>query len=1099
MKPGAKTFISSFTRTKLAGVLRPGSMLVVYLLAFIILDSRSRAFELYPGVVAWYPPDGLSFAMLLILGAWFLPALAIASLISNVFIFQIPQPFFALLGWTIFIALVFGLAAWFLLRRVRIDIQLRNTRDLLWMIVAAVVVSTILAWVSVSSSIAAGVIPQDVRFLAGFQWWTGEMIGILVLTPALLIHVMPHMKRFVEGGSLFSKTAVSFARPRSRFILQGLGILVAIYLAVDFRWPNDFHPFFLIAIPVIWIAIDHGLSGATIGNVLTNFGVTWRVQGHDHFDLVELGQLQMMMLVMTVASLLIGIIVSEYRHSEHLPITEMEGRRKKIVYELIVISVSAMAAWILEYTFDIYEGITAWEIRHNVTGVDETLVTILVLGLGSAVFSHRRWREIQAEIREREKAQTELHTLYGELEARVQERTFDLSRANELLQTEINERKHAEEAREQSEKRFRALVEHSMEEISLVSADGTLVFESPSTRRPLGYPPGSFIGHNLFELFHPDDRPAAMKLLEQVSLKPGSYRESVFRLRHQDGSWRWMEGTVTNLLDEPAVGALVINYRDVTERIVAELALRDSEERFRMLFATSPDALFLIDPNDPDVLWPILDCNDSACRMNGYSREEMIGQSIGLLNITPATFEEYAPGMEELRREKVVHREAFHRHKDGHVFPIEYSTTLFSYGGRELVLGIDRDITERRKAEEQIRSSTDELSALYELSRALADSNDLDKILELVSRRTVESVHATFARIALVERDEFVIWSAYPIRFLDRDLLVGNRLPIASMPYAQRVLEQDKPVLLSALNAEVSKDERAALLLDFAQNVALIPLRVHEFASSTSRILGLLMVGETRKEEREPFTAEKMRLARSIGDQAAIAIDKVRLFRDVQRSNIDLRLAYDATIIGWSAALDLRDKETEGHTQRVTEITLRLAKRMGFSEQELVHVRRGALLHDIGKMGVPDSVLLKPDQLTEEEWAIMRMHPVYAYHMLEPIAYLTPALDIPHCHHEKWDGTGYPQRLKAEDIPLSARIFAVVDVYDALTSDRPYRTAWPREKSLSHIREQSGTHFDPHVVEVFLQMVNEETPTPTHRTLKNTSKTNLTSKHKKEK
>ncbi len=1079
MKPNNKALNLSFSRTRFRAAQRIILILVVYLLAFAILDSSSHAFEVYPGVVAWYPPDGLSFALLLTLGVPFLPVLAIASSSSSFFVFQLPQPPLALFGWAILTALAYGLATWFLRSRVRIDTQLRRTRDLFWMTASAAAVSTILAWVSVSSSVTAGVIPQDVRLSAAFQWWTGEMIGILVLTPALLIHVMPHVKRFAKGESLLPKTPISFTRPSAWVIIQGLSIVVAIYLAVDVQWPNQFHPFFLLAIPLIWIAIQHGLSGATIGNVLVNFGVTWRVQRSDHFDLVELGQLQLMMLVMTIASLLIGIIVSEYKRSEHSSVPEMEGRRKKIVYELIIISILALGTWVLEYTFHFYEGITLWETRHQIRGIDETFVTILVLGLASAVFSYRRWKEIQAEIREREKARGELHTLYHELETRVQERTADLSTTNELLLAEINERKHAEEAREQGETRFRALVEHSMEEISLISADGTLIFESPSTRRPLGYPPGSFVGHNIFELFHPDDQPAAIKLLQQVSLEPGRYRESVFRLQHQDGSWHWMEGTVTNLLEEPAVGAIVINYRDVTERIEAEHALRDSEERFRMLFATSPDALLLIDPNDPDVVWRILDCNDSACRMNGYSREEMIGQSIILLNFTPGTREEYTAALEELRHEKVVHREAFHQHKDGHVFQIEYSTSLFNYGGRELILGIDRDITERKKAEEQIQSSTEELATLYELSRALADNTDLDKILELVNRRAVESVHATFARIALVERDEFVIWSAYPIRFLERDLLVGNRMPIASMPYAQRVLEQDEPVLLSTLNAEVGKDERAALLLDYAQTVALIPLRVHEFASNSSRILGLLMVGETRREEREPFTAEKIRLARSIGDQAAIAIDKVRLFHDLQRSNIDLRLAYDATIIGWSTALDLRDKETEGHTQRVAEITLRLAKRMGFSEQDLVHVRRGALLHDIGKMGVPDSILLKPDKLTDEEWEVMRMHPTYAHHMLVPIAYLAPALDIPYCHHEKWDGTGYPQRLQGEDIPLSARIFAAVDVYDALTSDRPYRKAWSREKTLDFIREQSGTHFDPQVVEVFLRMANEEIVTPT--------------------
>jgi putative two-component system response regulator len=183
--------------------------------------------------------------------------------------------------------------------------------------------------------------------------------------------------------------------------------------------------------------------------------------------------------------------------------------------------------------------------------------------------------------------------------------------------------------------------------------------------------------------------------------------------------------------------------------------------------------------------------------------------------------------------------------------------------------------------------------------------------------------------------------------------------------------------------------------------------------------------------------------------------------------------AYEATIEGWSRALDLRDKETEGHSQRVTTLTLLLAKRFGFSETQLIHIRRGALLHDIGKLAIPDSILHKPEKLTEDEWKIMRQHPQFAFDMLQKVDYLHPALEIPFCHHEKWDGTGYPRGLKGEEIPLPARIFAVVDVWDALRSDRPYRPAWSKELALDFIRNQSGMHFDPKVVEMFFKVIEE--------------------------
>jgi putative nucleotidyltransferase with HDIG domain len=209
----------------------------------------------------------------------------------------------------------------------------------------------------------------------------------------------------------------------------------------------------------------------------------------------------------------------------------------------------------------------------------------------------------------------------------------------------------------------------------------------------------------------------------------------------------------------------------------------------------------------------------------------------------------------------------------------------------------------------------------------------------------------------------------------------------------------------------------------------------------------------------------------ALAGQAAIAIESTTLFEDLQKTNHELSQAYDSTIEGWSHALDLRDKETEGHTRRVTEMTLELARAFGFSDAELLQVRRGALLHDIGKMGVPDRILLKEGPLTEEEWVMMRRHPDFAHEMLLPIDYLRPALDIPFCHHEKWDGTGYPRGLKENDIPLEARIFAVVDVWDALTSDRPYRPGWSPEKALAHIRDQSGKHFDPQVVDRFVKLL----------------------------
>ncbi|MEO5886267.1 MAG: HD domain-containing phosphohydrolase, partial [Anaerolineales bacterium] len=225
------------------------------------------------------------------------------------------------------------------------------------------------------------------------------------------------------------------------------------------------------------------------------------------------------------------------------------------------------------------------------------------------------------------------------------------------------------------------------------------------------------------------------------------------------------------------------------------------------------------------------------------------------------------------------------------------------------------------------------------------------------------------------------------------------------------------------------------------------------------------------------FRESDLELINAFADQAAVAIDNARLFEDLkttnfqlEAANLELEIAYEATLNGWVRALDLRDKETEGHTRRVTTLTEKLARSMGVDGDALVHFTRGALLHDIGKMAIPDGILLKPGQLTDDERRLIHKHPVYAYEMLSPIEFLRPALDIPYCHHEKWDGTGYPRGLKGDDIPFAARIFPVIDVWDALISDRPYRKGLPQDEVRQRIHADSGRHFDPRVVDAFFEL-----------------------------
>jgi uncharacterized domain HDIG len=212
------------------------------------------------------------------------------------------------------------------------------------------------------------------------------------------------------------------------------------------------------------------------------------------------------------------------------------------------------------------------------------------------------------------------------------------------------------------------------------------------------------------------------------------------------------------------------------------------------------------------------------------------------------------------------------------------------------------------------------------------------------------------------------------------------------------------------------------------------------------------------------------RYRRLIEERERAAAQERLLTEQARQAAQAIAEAYDQTLIGWSRALDLRDKETEGHSQRVAQLTLAVAQALNIPPEEQINIWRGAMLHDIGKIGVPDSILHKPGPLTEEEWEIMRCHTTYAYELLSPIAYLRSAIDIPYCHHEKWDGTGYPRGLRGEQIPLAARIFALVDVWDALTNDRPYRKGWSHEQAYQYIRDQKGNHFDPNLVDLFLSI-----------------------------
>ena len=368
------------------------------------------------------------------------------------------------------------------------------------------------------------------------------------------------------------------------------------------------------------------------------------------------------------------------------------------------------------------------------------------------------------------------------------------------------------------------------------------------------------------------------------------------------------------------------------------------------------------------------------------------------------------------------------------------------------------DISDIKCAEERIQRHLEHLTALVEIDRAINFSFDLNLSLTTLLTHVVVQLSVDAADILLFNPTSRTLEYVAGRGFHTKAIKYA-RQPLGE-GYAGRAAQDRIMVHIPDLAKEHDSFLRKMLLAgeNFVSYHG-VPL------IAKGQVMGVLEVFHRNQLIRD---GEWLDFLKALASQAAIAIDNATLFDNLQRSNSELAQAYDATIEGWSRALELRDNETEGHSQRVADVTVKLARLFGLSDVELVQVRWGALLHDIGKMGIPDTILFKQGALTKAEWLVMKKHTVFAYEMLSPIRYLRAALDIPYSHHEKWDGTGYPLGLKGEQIPLVARIFAVVDVWDALRSDRLYHSAWSIEKVRKHLRSLSGTHFDPHVVKVCL-------------------------------
>jgi putative nucleotidyltransferase with HDIG domain len=346
------------------------------------------------------------------------------------------------------------------------------------------------------------------------------------------------------------------------------------------------------------------------------------------------------------------------------------------------------------------------------------------------------------------------------------------------------------------------------------------------------------------------------------------------------------------------------------------------------------------------------------------------------------------------------------------------------------------------------------MERLMEINITLSSTLELAQVLHLIIDKAVEMLECEAGSILLCNKEEnCLIFSASTSA--DSKTLSQIQIPLTDS-LAGTIFSKNVHLVVNNVDQDIRHNASVAAQIQFHTRSLLgVPMRIQD------RVTGVL---EALNKKEGEFTEEDVKILTAIASQAAVAIENAQLVEALQES-------YESTLEGWAAALDLRDKETEGHSQRVTLLAVQLAQGMGMSKEDVSYLRQGALLHDIGKMGVPDRILHKNGPLTGEEQSIMRQHPVNAYKMLYPIAHLRPALDIPYCHHEKWDGTGYPRGLKGEEIPLPARIFTLVDVWDALRSNRPYRNAWPVKKTIAYLQQEAGTSFDPNIVKRFVEII----------------------------
>jgi PAS domain S-box-containing protein/putative nucleotidyltransferase with HDIG domain len=649
------------------------------------------------------------------------------------------------------------------------------------------------------------------------------------------------------------------------------------------------------------------------------------------------------------------------------------------------------------------------------------------------------------------------------------------------------ERKQNEEFLRISEARYRAIVEDQTDLVTRFLADGILTFVNEATCHFFEKTKEELMGQSIYEYFSDENNKIIRNLITDST--PHIDQTRTIEISHlaPNGKHHWVQWTLRPLynpqgefIEFQAVGQNITERKQREEEMEAIVnyssALRIASNRSEIIQVTGDEVNELFEPDGialglHDVYTDVLVFEFGTGVLttwkgakikweNKFDTIEDLQSGSIIKDVIPDTLTINKENLSMACVPLIVQRQMIGALWVASKDPLpENRLSLLKAIGE-----IAANAIHRSTLHEQIELRLHRLTAIRSIDMAITASMDINITLNILLNQIITELEIDAADVLLLNPYTQTLDYTAGEGFITKDL---QRTSIRlGEGYAGLSARSRKLISIPDLRVNPENTARASLMRneDFItyHSVPLI---------AKGQIKGVMELFNRNYQLHDP---EWLDFVQSVAMQAAIAIDNSELFDKLQHSNLDLTLAYDTTIEGWSRALDLRDKETEGHTQRVTELTLQLATSIGYPQSDLIHVRRGALLHDIGKMGIPDSILFKTGELTKEEWEIMRQHPVYAYEMLSSIPYLRPALDIPYCHHEKWDGSGYPRGLAGEKIPLAARIFAVVDVWDALISDRPYRQAWKVEQIRQYIRDQSGKHFEPRIVDAFLKIIKTD-------------------------